>query len=108
MVIEGAGGILVPINDKDTILDLISSECKVLVVARHYLGSINHTLMTAEVLSKRGVEVAGIIFVGDENKATEGIILKSTGLKCLARIPMAKELDCSFISEQAGLIETDF
>src|SRR5690606_18999923 len=46
LVIEGAGGLLVPINEKETILDIIKSDYKVIVVSRHYLGSINHTLLT--------------------------------------------------------------
>ena len=46
LVIEGAGGLLVPINDSETILDLIRPDFRVIVVSRHYLGSINHTLLT--------------------------------------------------------------
>lgn len=86
LVIEGAGGILVPINDKDCIADLIQKEYKVILVSRHYLGSINHTLLTIEALKNRKIDVAGIIFSGDENKATEEIILKKTSAKCIGRI----------------------
>ena len=71
LIIEGAGGILVPINNKETILDLIKPTDKVIVVSRHYLGSINHTLLTIELLKSKGLEIAGIIFNGEENKATE-------------------------------------
>ena len=45
LVIEGAGGLLVPLNYKDTIIDLIKPEYEVILVSRHYLGSINHTLL---------------------------------------------------------------
>ncbi len=62
LVIEGAGGLLVPINNKETIADLISKEDKVLVVSRHYLGSINHTLLTIEALKARGLQIAGNYF----------------------------------------------
>ena len=79
LVIEGAGGILVPLNDSDCIIDLIQKDYKVIVVSRHYLGSINHTLLTIEALKSRKISVAGIIFSGDENKATEEIILKKSG-----------------------------
>ena len=65
LVIEGAGGILVPINNNDSIVNLIQPDYKVIVVSRHYLGSINHTLMTFEVLQSRNIKVAGIIFSGD-------------------------------------------
>ena len=64
LVIEGAGGILVPLNDTDSIIDLIQKDHKVVVVSRHYLGSINHTLLTFEALKNRNIAVAGIIFSG--------------------------------------------
>jgi dethiobiotin synthetase len=86
LVIEGAGGILVPLNDSDCIIDLIQKDYKVIVVSRHYLGSINHTLLTIEALKSRKISVAGIIFSGDENKATEEIILKKSGAKFIGRI----------------------
>ena len=86
LVIEGAGGILVPLNETDCIIDLIQPEYKVIIVSRHYLGSINHTLMTIEILKSRNINIAGIIFSGDENKSTEAIILNKTGLNCIGRI----------------------
>ena len=86
LVIEGAGGVLVPLNDADSIVDLIQKEYKTIVVSRHYLGSINHTLLTIEALKSRKISVAGIIFSGDENKATEEIILKKSGAKFIGRI----------------------
>jgi dethiobiotin synthetase len=86
LVIEGAGGILVPLNDTDCVIDLIQKDYKVIVVSRHYLGSINHTLLTIEALKARKIKVAGIIFSGDENKATEDIILKKTGATFIGRI----------------------
>jgi dethiobiotin synthetase len=86
LVIEGAGGIMVPLNDKDCVADLIHKDYKVIVVSRHYLGSINHTLLTIEALQNRKINVAGIIFSGDENKATEEIILGKTKAKFIGRI----------------------
>jgi dethiobiotin synthetase len=86
LVIEGAGGLLVPLNDIETIMDLIKPDYKVIIVSRHYLGSINHTLLTVEVLKHNGITPAGIIFNGDENTSTEEIILKKTGLKMIGRI----------------------
>ena len=80
LIIEGAGGILVPLNDENTILDLITSDSKVIVISRHYLGSINHTLMTVELLKQKGLDV-GIIFNGEEHPTTESIIEKMTGVK---------------------------
>lgn len=86
LVIEGAGGILVPLNNNDCIIDLIKPDYKVIIVSRHYLGSINHTLLTFEALKNRNIVVAGIIFSGDENKATEDIILLKTKTKFIGRI----------------------
>ena len=85
LVIEGAGGLLVPLNDHQTILDLISTSYKVIVVSRHYLGSINHSLLTIQKLQDRGFDVK-IIFSGNENQATEEIITKMTGAEVLGRI----------------------
>lgn len=86
IVIEGAGGLLVPLNEKDTILDIIENDYKIIVVSRHYLGSINHTLLTIETLINHGFKVSGIIFSGKENETTENIIEKLSGIMILGRI----------------------
>ncbi|WP_282786446.1 dethiobiotin synthase [Flavobacterium croceum] len=101
LVIEGAGGILVPLNNNDCIIDLIKPDYKVIIVSRHYLGSINHTLMTFEALKNRNIEVAGIIFSGDENKATEDIILSKTKTKFIGRIENEPYFDCNVINYYA-------
>ena len=101
LIIEGAGGILVPLNDNETILDLMQPDYKVIVVSRHYLGSINHTLMTIEVLKSRKISIAGIIFNGDENPATESIILSKTGITNLGRIGNEPYFDKNVIAEYA-------
>lgn len=101
LVIEGAGGVLVPLNDSDCVIDLIQKEYKVIVVSRHYLGSINHTLLTVEALQNRKLNVAGIIFSGDENKATEEIVLKKTGVKFIGRIDNEPYFDQNVIQYYA-------
>ena len=103
LVIEGAGGIFVPLNERDLIIDLIQSDYKVIIVSRHYLGSINHTLLTIEAIKNRGFEVAGIIFSGSENKSTEDLILNKTGIKCIGRIDEEPYFDQNVISEYADL-----
>lgn len=103
LVVEGAGGVFVPLNDTDCVIDLIQNEYKVIVVSRHYLGSINHTLLTIEALQNRKIVVAGIVFSGDENKATEKIILNKTGLKCIGRIEQEPYFDQNVIKEYADL-----
>ncbi|RXM45179.1 dethiobiotin synthase [Flavobacterium sp. YO64] len=103
LVIEGAGGIFVPLNDKDSIIDLIQLDYKIVIVSRHYLGSINHTLLTIEAIKNRGFEIAGIIFSGSENKATESIILERTGIKLIGRIDEEPYFDQNVIREYADL-----
>ena len=103
LVIEGAGGILVPINKNGLLYADVFQKWNlpVIIVSRHYLGSINHSLLTAEVLKNRGIKIAGWIFVGDENKTTESIILKITGIPMIARIPMVDKVTKEFVTEQA-------
>ncbi|QKJ62165.1 dethiobiotin synthase [Flavobacterium sp. M31R6] len=101
LVVEGAGGVFVPLNDTDCVIDLIQRDYKVIVVSRHYLGSINHTLLTIESLLNRKIVIGGIIFSGDENPSTESIILKKTGIKCIGRIEQEPYFDQNVIKEYA-------
>ena len=101
LVIEGAGGVLVPLNDNDTILDLIQPNYKVIVVSRHYLGSINHTLLTVNLLKEKGFEVA-ILFSGKEHPTTENIIKKMTNIPVLGRIDEEPYFDKNVIKEYAA------
>lgn len=103
LVIEGAGGLFVPLNDTETIVDLIQSDYKVVVVSRHYLGSINHTLLTIEALQNRNISIAGIIFNGEENKATEAIILSKTGVNFIGRLEQEPYIDSNVINEYADI-----
>lgn len=100
LVIEGAGGLLVPLNDTDTIFDLIQPTDKVIVVSRHYLGSINHTLLTVQKLQEKNL-VIGLIFSGDEHPTTEAIILQKTGVVFLGRIEEEKTFDKITIAKYA-------
>ena len=101
LVIEGAGGLLVPINQTETIADVMSPTDKVIVVSRHYLGSINHTLMTIELLKARNLEIGGIIFSGDEHPTTEAIIKKMSGATVIGRIDEEPYFDENVIAEYA-------
>lgn len=93
LIIEGAGGLLVPLNDTDLMIDLIKIfDAEVVLVSQHYLGSINHTLMSAEILKSRKVDLKMVIFCGDENKSSENIISKHLNTRII-RIPFFKELN---------------
>ena len=108
LVIEGAGGLLVPLNDKETILNLIETlRCEVILVSRHYLGSINHTLMSIEILKQRNIQIKGILFNGDENKDTEAIISKMSGIDILGRIAELTDLNKSTINSVAQNLKNE-
>ena len=103
LVIEGAGGLLVPINSTQTIADLMQKEDKIIVVSRHYLGSINHTLLTIEALKSRGLTCAGIIFSGEEHPTTESIIEEMAQVPILGRIDQEPYFDENVVREYAEL-----
>lgn len=102
LVIEGAGGLLVPLNDTETILDIISHHYHVVVVSRHYLGSINHTLLTINLLKGMGYEVS-VVFSGNENESTENIIKKMTGVSVIGRVEEELIFDKETIKKYANL-----
>ena len=104
LVIEGAGGLLVPLNNSDTILDIIQPNYKVIVVSRHYLGSINHTLLTTALLKEKGFNVS-IIFSGNEHKSTEDIIAKMTQAPIIGRIDEEPYFDQNVVKEYAELFK---
>ena len=102
LIIEGAGGLMVPLNYEDCIIDLIPKlDCEVVLVSRNYLGSINHTLLSIEALQKRGILIKGIIFNGAENKETEKVILKMTNVSLLGRVREEKDFDPVVIRKYA-------
>jgi len=106
LVIEGAGGLMVPINEKgDMIVDLLSKLVdEVILVTKNYLGSINHTLMSIELLKQKKIPIKGIVFNGESNPETERIIEKIGKVKILGKIPFTKNLTKDFIKEQAEKI----
>ena len=103
LVIEGAGGLFVPLNDNDCMIDLIKPDYKVILVSRHYLGSINHTLLSIEALKSRGLQVSGIIYSGDENEATESIINSKYNIPVIGRIEEEPYFDKEVIQEYAEI-----
>lgn len=102
LVIEGAGGCLVPLNDHDFVIDLAEQfHCEVIVVADLYLGSINHTLLTIAELKRRKLQVKGIIFNGTSNPQSERIILQHAALPCLLRIAREPVVDQQLVQKYA-------
>ena len=103
LVIEGAGGVLVPLNETHLVIDLMLPEDQIVVVSKNYLGSINHTLLTIEALKNRKLNIAGIVFNGVKNEATESIILKYSGLKCLGFIEEEPYFDANVVTYYADI-----
>ena len=88
LIIEGAGGLMVPLNDRFLVIDLIKQlKVEVILVSQNYLGSINHTLLSIQTLKQYEIQIAGIIFNGDSNSNSEEYILNYTSIKLLGRIP---------------------
>jgi dethiobiotin synthetase len=105
LIIELAGGIMVPLNDRDTNLDLIKQlNLPLILVSKNYLGSINHTLLTYEMLKQHGVQMAGIVFNGPENPSGEKFILNHTGLPLVLRVNTENELNEAVIASYADKI----
>ena len=103
LIIEGAGGILVPYNYKgDTLLDVVKqNNAEIVIVSKNYLGSINHTLLTLEYLKHKNVKILGIIFSGEENKSSETVILNQSKVNLLGRIPQEYEISKDLIKKYA-------
>jgi len=102
LVIEGAGGVLVPLNEKDVVIDIaVKFKAEVILVVNTYLGCINHTLLSAAELKRRNIKVKGIIFNGEPNEETENIILHHTGYKCLLKVKREQEITQEVISHYA-------
>ncbi len=106
IIIEPAGGLMVPLNNKQLNIDLLKQwDLPVILVSLIYLGSINHTLLSVEVLKNRSINLLGIIFNGERNQATEEFILQYTGVKCLARINYESGIDKAVIKKYADKVK---
>jgi dethiobiotin synthetase len=109
LVIEGAGGCLVPLNDIDFVIDLAKRfKARVILVSNLYLGSINHTLLSADYLRKNKFDVKGIIFNGESNPESEEIILKHTGFNCLLRMGQEEEVTKGTVLKYAAQLKTNW
>jgi dethiobiotin synthetase len=94
LIIEGAGGLMVPLNENELIVDLIKKlNVEVILISQNYLGSINHTLLSINLLKQYEIPVKGIIFNGDENLESERYILQYTKTKKLGKVPSLKNID---------------
>lgn len=106
LIIEGAGGLMVPLGDDCLVIDLIKKlNAEVILVSKNYLGSINHTLLSVDALKSRNIPIAGIVFNGKPTPSSEAFILKHTGLKCLLRIDEENTIDKNTILKYKDSIQ---
>ncbi len=107
LIIEGAGGLMVPLNESKFVIDLIKKlNAKVILVSRNYLGSINHSLLTAAVCKENNIGVLGWIF-NDHYMHYEDEIVRWSGYPKIASLPFSKNIDAAFIKEQADIIKNN-
>jgi dethiobiotin synthetase len=108
LIIEGAGGLMVPLNDREYIIDLIQElEAEVILVIKNYLGSINHTLLSLELLKARNIPVKGLIFNGENDSYSEQAILNHSKLSILGRVPIVDEINKEKIIDLGGSFKID-
>ncbi len=107
LIIEGAGGIMVPLNyNGDLVIDIaIKTGAETILVMKNYLGSINHTLLSVEYLKTNNIPIKGIILIGDTTESSENIIEKITGCKILYRFDYSDQLNEDFIFTQAQRVK---
>jgi dethiobiotin synthase len=102
-IIEGAGGILVPLNDSELMIDLmVHLQLPVLVVSRAELGTINHTLLTLEALRARAMQIAGVVMVGVRNASNRDAIEHYGNIAVLGEMPELQTLTSEAVALWAG------
>jgi dethiobiotin synthase len=105
-IVEGAGGVQVPINERETMADLILAlHLPVLVVARSTIGTINHTVLTVEALRRRRMRVAGVVMVGEPDEENWKAIERYGAVEVIAQMP---RFDALTPHALAQWVETDF
>jgi dethiobiotin synthetase len=104
LIIEGAGGLMVPLNDRFLMIDLIKQlHVEVILVSRNYLGSINHTLLSIDALRSRDIPVKGIILNGDSDEWSESLIRAYAGKNIqFSNIPLLATVNKSEVVKQAN------
>jgi dethiobiotin synthetase len=105
LIIEGAGGLMVPLNDNNFVIDLAKEfESEVILVCRNYLGCINHSLLSIDYLLRNEFEIKGIILNGNFDKTVKAAITKYSELPVLAEIPEITEISQETVLAQAQKI----
>jgi malonyl-CoA O-methyltransferase len=105
LVVEGAGGVLVPLNDRALMVDLMARlGLPVLLVARTVLGTINHSLLSLEALRARGLHVAGVVFVGTAEPDTASAIARHGQVPVIGTLPWMTSVSPEALADAASLL----
>lgn len=105
LIIEGAGGLMVPLNDQFLIIDLIKQlNAKVILVSQNYLGSINHTLLSLLALKNYNIPVMGIVFNGDKDIYSKTYILDYSGAVELGHVPAYSHISKKTVTKAGNYI----
>ena len=104
-IVEGAGGVLVPVNDRERMVDLMARlGLPAVVVARCTLGTINHTLLTLEALRARSIAVAGVVMVGDPSPDNREAIERYGAVSVLGTLPILNPLSPTALQQAASAL----
>lgn len=100
LVIEGAGGLMVPLNDETLYIDLLRQwQLPVVLVCSLYLGAINHSLLSLHALKSYDIPTLGVIFSGQGSPAMEEAVLGHSGVPLIGRVPQLDHLDTSSLQK---------
>ncbi len=106
LIIEGAGGILVPLNENNFVIDIARNlEAPIILVCRNYLGCINHSLLSIDYLLKNDFEIKGLILNGNFDKAVKSAIINYSEIPVIAEISEMKEITKDTILAQAQKLD---
>ena len=109
LIVELAGGLMVPLNDRDLSIDWVAeSGLPIVLVSRNYLGSINHTLLSVEACRSRKIPILGLLFNGPTVPATETFVLNYTGLPCIGRIRQEETITKELVKRYADTLDLQY
>ncbi len=106
LIIEGAGGIMVPINEQELVINLTQQfDCEIILVCNLYLGSINHSLLSIDYLKTHQYKLTGIVFNGKSNPESERIILQHAKAPCLLKVDQEQDMNKDRVKYYAGILK---
>jgi dethiobiotin synthase len=105
VIVEGAGGVLVPVNDSQLMADLmVLLGLPVIVATRTTLGTINHTLLTLEALRARSLQIAGVVMIGERNPDNRAAIEHHGNVRVLSEMPFFNPLTNASLQGWSGAL----